>query len=128
MEYLMINYITIGTNDLDRARDFFDALFGEYCVPRVHDEERFSFYSDGQSPGVMVTRPYDGSPATVGNGSMVALQADVNDKVDAVYNKAISLGATCEGAPGPRGGGLSYGAYFRDLDGNKFAVINLLVG
>lgn len=124
----MINYITIGTNDLEKAKSFYDGLFGEYNIPRIHDEERFSFYSDGQSPGVMVTKPYDGKPATVGNGIMIALQADSDEKVDAVYNKAIELGASCEGAPGIRGEGVSYGAYFRDPDGNKFAIINLKVG
>ena len=124
----MINYISIGTNNLERARVFYDELFAEYGVPRIHDVERFSFYSNGASPGVMLTKPYNEQPATVGNGNMVALQADTNEQVDAVYKKAIELGASCEGEPGIRGDGLSYGAYFRDLDGNKLAVIHLLVG
>jgi predicted lactoylglutathione lyase len=124
----MINYITIGTNDLEHARSFYDELFGQYGVPRIHDDERFSFYSNGTSPGIMLTRPYNGEPATVGNGSMIALQAESAEQVDAVYQKAITLGASCEGEPGDRGEGTSYGAYFRDLDGNKIAVIHLLLG
>lgn len=118
----MINYVTIGTNDLDRARDFYDEIFAVLGVPRVHDDERFSFYSDGSGPGVMVTRPYDGEPATVGNGSMVALKADSNEQVDALYARALELGGRSEGEPGLRGDGVSYGAYFRDLDGNKLDV------
>jgi predicted lactoylglutathione lyase len=65
-----------------------------------------------------VTKPFDGNPATVGNGVMVALRMDSNEKVDALYRKAIELGAKDEGAPGPRGDGF-YAGYFRDPDGNK---------
>ena len=125
---MMINYLTIGTNDLERARAFYDAVFGEYGVPRIHDEERFSFYSNGEGPGIMVTKPYDGEPASVGNGAMVALTGESEEKVRAVYAKAIAAGASCEGEPGIRGDGVSYGAYVRDPDGNKLAVIHLLVG
>ena len=125
---MMINYLTIGTNDLDRARAFYDGLFAEYGVPRIHDTERFSFYSNGEGPGVMVTCPYDEQPASVGNGSMVALTGESEEKVQAVYNKALELGGSCEGEPGIRGDGISYGAYIRDPDGNKIAIIHLLVG
>jgi predicted lactoylglutathione lyase len=65
-----------------------------------------------------VTKPFDGNAATVGNGVMVALRMDSNEKVDALHSKAIELGAKDEGAPGPRGGGF-YAGYFRDPDGNK---------
>ena len=126
----MINYITIGTNDLDRARVFYDAIFAEFGVPRLHDDEegRFSFYSNGEGAGIMLTRPYDGQPATVGNGSMLALEGQSEERVQALYDKAIELGATCDGAPGIRGDGISFGAYVRDLDGNKLAFMHLLVG
>ena len=60
----------------------------------------------------------DGKPATVGNGMMVALAASSKEQVDAIYKKALELGGTDEGKPGPRGGNF-YAAYFRDLDGNK---------
>ena len=71
-----------------------------------------------KSPALSVTVPFDGKPATVGNGVMVALVMDSTDKVDALHAKALELGGTDEGAPGPRGDGF-YAAYFRDLDGNK---------
>ncbi len=70
------------------------------------------------TPGFGVMKPFDGKPATVGNGVMVALVVDSRDKVDALYKKAIALGGKDEGAPGPRGEGF-YAGYFRDLDGNK---------
>ena len=65
-----------------------------------------------------ITKPFDGNPATVGNGVMVALMVDSTDKVDALYAKAIELGGTDEGAPGARSDNF-YAGYFRDLDGNK---------
>ncbi|MEM1111302.1 MAG: VOC family protein [Pseudomonadota bacterium] len=123
----MISYITIGTNDLPQALAFYDELFAEWQVPRIHDTERFSFYANGEGPGVMVTLPYDEQSATVGNGNMVALSADNEEQVKAVYAKAIALGATCEGEPGIRGDGISFGAYFRDPDGNKLAVMHMKV-
>jgi predicted lactoylglutathione lyase len=70
------------------------------------------------TPALSVTQPFDRKAATVGNGVMVALNADSQEKVDALYKKAMELGATDEGAPGPRGDGF-YAGYFRDPDGNK---------
>ena len=70
------------------------------------------------TPALSVTEPFDGKAASVGNGVMVALQMESQAKVDAFYRRALELGATDEGAPGPRGPGF-YAGYFRDLDGNK---------
>jgi hypothetical protein len=68
-----------------------------------------------------VIRPFDGKPATVGNGVMVSLAMTTPAKVDTLYRLALSLGATDEGAPGERGDRI-YAAYFRDLDGNKLMI------
>jgi catechol 2,3-dioxygenase-like lactoylglutathione lyase family enzyme len=124
----MIGYATVGTNDLDRARGFFDALFGTIGARRILEFPQNGFTLYGTSlgrPGVAVTRPYDGGPATVGNGTMIALVMDSRAKVDAFHAKALDLGGADEGAPGlrgPDGDNAFYGAYFRDLDGNKFCV------
>jgi len=67
---------------------------------------------------VAIIKPFDGKPATVGNGVMVALAAASKAQVDAIHAKALALGGADEGAPGPRGPGF-YAGYFRDLDGNK---------
>ena len=115
----MIGYVTLGTNDLPRAADFYDALLGELGVKRFMETERFiAWAASPATPGIGVGRPYDGKPATVGNGVMVALIVDSIDKVRRLHEKALALGGKDEGAPGPRGEGF-YAGYFRDLDGNK---------
>lgn len=115
----MIGYVTLGTNDIKRAAAFYDALLGEIGAKRTMDFDSFIVWSNSKTaPGIALTKPYDGKAATVGNGVMVALAARSKEKVDAVYKKAIELGAKDEGKPGPRGEGF-YAGYFRDLDGNK---------
>src|SRR3989338_4023502 len=123
----MIGYVTVGTNDKDRAVKFFDELFKELNAGRVMETEQFTAYGkDMHSPGVGITIPFDRKPATVGNGTMVALKADSPQQVDRIYDKAIKLGAKDEGKPGPRGDGGFYAAYFRDLDGNKFNIFTFV--
>ena len=119
----MIGYVTIGTNDLDRAVKFYDELFGVMGASRfMEDPGKFVAWAVApDKPAISVTRPWDGNPATVGNGMMVALAADSKEMVDNIYNKALELGGTDEGPAGPRMEGF-YAGYFRDLDGNKLNV------
>jgi len=115
----MIGYTTLGTNDLPRAAAFYDELFAVIGVKRMMDFGRGYAWGTGMDkPGFGVMLPFDGQPATVGNGVMVALVVDSQDKVKALHAKALALGGKDEGAPGARGEGF-YAAYFRDLDGNK---------
>jgi catechol 2,3-dioxygenase-like lactoylglutathione lyase family enzyme len=124
----MIGYATIGTNDIDRARGFYDDLLGEIGARRVMEfpENGFTMYGTGsRSPGLAVTRPYNQEPATAGNGNMAAIAVDSRDKVDRLHARALELGGSDEGAPGlrgPDGERAFYGAYFRDLDGNKLCA------
>ncbi|WP_242096328.1 VOC family protein [Sphingomonas sp. CROZ-RG-20F-R02-07] len=124
----MIGYATLGTNDIERARTFYDGLIGALGGQRVleiPDARGFTMYGAGRDkPMLAITKPYDGAPATAGNGTMVALVAESREQVDSVHAKALALGATDEGAPGQRGPDSMklYGAYFRDPDGNKFFV------
>ena len=119
----MIGYVTIGTNDIDRATAFYDALFAEMGVGRLMEEGGAVGYGTGMDqPLVLVMRPHDGNAATVGNGMMVALQAGSPEAVARLHAKALELGAADEGAPGPRGEGF-YAGYFRDLDGNKLNFV-----
>jgi catechol 2,3-dioxygenase-like lactoylglutathione lyase family enzyme len=115
----MIGYITLGTNDLPRALKFYEELLSLLSAKVVYETDRSKAWStaEGQA-GLSICKPFDGKPATTGNGTMVALAVDSVEKVDALYKKAIELGARDEGAPGERFPGY-YGAYFRDLDGNK---------
>ena len=128
----MIGYVTLGTDDLDRARSYFDALFatiGAKRLMQLDDPGGFTMYGVAMNrPGVVVTRPYNGQPMHAGNGNMVALVMDSIEKVDAFHAKAIELGGSDEGAPGYRGDP-SFGyyfAYFRDPDGHKFAVFHIV--
>ena len=115
----MIGYATLGTNDLQRAARFYDALLGSIGAKRLMDYGSFIAWGTGPgSPMLAITVPFDKQPATVGNGVMVALHVDSKAKVDAVYKKALELGGKCAGPAGPRGDGF-YAGYFRDLDGNK---------
>jgi len=115
----MIGYVTLGTNDLSRGARFYDAIAKELGVGRMMETERFiAWGSPGGGAGIGLATPFDGNPATVGNGVMVALEAKDKAQVDRIHRLALSLGGKDEGAPGPRGEGF-YSAYFRDLDGNK---------
>jgi predicted lactoylglutathione lyase len=115
----MIGYVTLGTNDIERAAAFYDALLGGIGAKRMMEFPTFIMWSASPgAPGVAVIKPYDGKPATVGNGVMVALPAASKEQVAALHKKAMELGAKDEGAPGPRSEQF-YAAYFRDLDGNK---------
>lgn len=119
-EQRMIAYVTLGSNDLARAGKFYDALLGEIGAGRAMENERLIMWASGEGqPMVGVITPIDEKTATAGNGTMVALGAANPAAVDKLYAKAIELGATDEGAPGPRGDGAFYIGYFRDLDGNK---------
>ncbi|MBL8652262.1 MAG: VOC family protein [Sphingopyxis sp.] len=129
----MIGYVTMGADDLDRARGFYAALLGTIGASelmRLPDSDNgFTLYGTawGQ-PGIAVTKPYDGKPADRGNGHMAALVVDERTKVDALHAKALELGGSCEGPPGVRGeegDQAFYGAYFRDLDGNKLCAFRI---
>ena len=115
----MIGYVCLGTNDLKRAAAYYDKLFAEMGAKRIMDYDTFIVWGKGKgTPGLAITEPYNKMPATVGNGVMVAFDAGTPARVDAMYKKAIELGGSDEGPPGPRGDDY-YAAYFRDLDGNK---------
>ncbi len=120
----MLGYITLGTNDFDKATAFYDALLTELGGARMMENDNFIAWSSGGTSdcAVSITRPFDGKPASVGNGVMFALAANSADLVDKVYARAIELGATSEGKAGPRGDSGFYAGYFRDLDGNKLNV------
>ena len=118
----MIGYATLGTNDLPRATAFYDALLGVIGGKRFMDFGRgYAWGVSQDKPMLGIMTPFDGQPATPGNGTMVALMVDSKAQVDAVWRKALELGGKDEGAAGPRGEGF-YAGYFRDLDGNKLNV------
>jgi catechol 2,3-dioxygenase-like lactoylglutathione lyase family enzyme len=116
----MIGYVTVGTTDLARAAAFYDALLAGIGAKRFMQSDRFIAWGNAPTAaGFSVALPFDGKPASAGNGSMTAFAVDSHDKVDALYARAIELGATCEGKPGARSPQF-YAGYLRDQDGNKF--------
>lgn len=123
----MIGYLTLGSNDFERACQFYDALLAEIGAARTMAiDDRLVFWGkSARGPFLAVARPYDGEPASAGNGTMLALPVADQDQVHALHEKALSLGAVDEGAPGLRTNNF-YGAYFRDMDGNKLCVFTML--
>ncbi len=115
----MIGYITLGTNDLERGAKFYDELLSEIGAKRFMEDDTFIAWAVApDKPSIAITKPFNGESATIGNGVMVALAVENPQQVDALYAKAIELGATDEGPSGKRGESF-YAGYFRDLDGNK---------
>ena len=118
-----IGYVMAGTNDLERAVAFYDALLGGLGATRFIETDRAVSWSFGPgTTSLCATRPFAAGPATAGNGTMVALGLRNREEVDAAHARALELGATNEGDPGPRGTAGFYAGYFRDLDGNKLNV------
>jgi catechol 2,3-dioxygenase-like lactoylglutathione lyase family enzyme len=113
-----LSYITVGSNDLEKARAFYDDLLGSIGMKPLfeHPSGGRLYRGDGCMFGVL--GPYDGNPACIGNGMMGGFSFDTVEEVDAFHAKAIALGGADEGAPGARMP-KAYFAYFRDLDGNK---------
>ncbi len=120
----MIGYVTLGTNDMERAKKFYDAVLAGLGGTRTMASERMQGYGAGKGPMLAVIKPYDEKPATSGNGTMVSLAAPSRDVVNKVHADALANGAKDEGAPGLRGDTF-YGAYFRDFDGNKLCVFHM---
>lgn len=116
----MISYVTLGVSDLAAARKFYGDLLGELGAKTLLNMDRITFFGKSmQAPMLAVCIPFNQEAAAPGNGNMVSLAPGSKAAVDQLYHKAISLGATCDGAPGQRIPDMFYGAYIRDADGNK---------
>lgn len=118
----MIGYTSLGTADLQRSAVFYDAFFAELGAQQVMAMDDFIVWAtDAGGPAFSIHIPENGQPYSIGNGVMVALVSKSPAEVDRLYEKALELGGTDEGAPGYRAEGF-YAAYFRDLDGNKLNI------
>ncbi len=124
----MLGYTTIGVNDMDRAVGFYDALLSEVGAKRLMDMDRIKFYGTAPDQAMLaICIPHNEEPQSAGNGNMIAIPGGSRDGVDKLYAKAMELGATDEGEPGERMP-VFYGAYVRDLDGNKLCFFEMTLG
>ncbi len=122
----MFLYITLGTNDLAAAKRFYDVVMPTLgLMLRTNRAEEVGYGAPApERIRFWLTRPYDGKPATVGNGSMPAFAAESRSVVDAFHAAGIAAGGTDEGAPGLRPFGADfYACYLRDPDGNKLSAV-----
>ena len=130
----MIAYATVGTNDIEKARVFYDRILAPLGVSVIMEgktptggKPMVAYGTALDKPMLIVCGPYNGESATVGNGSMVALQCNSAEDVKKVHATALDLGAANEGDPGPRGDNSGfYCGYFRDLDGNKLNAFTMV--
>jgi catechol 2,3-dioxygenase-like lactoylglutathione lyase family enzyme len=119
----MLSHAMFGSNDLPRAVAFYDAVLGLLGAKQVATFGTTVVWGV-DAPQLAVGAPFDGQPASHGNGTMIAFTAPTRDLVDQVHAKALAMGGSDEGAPGLRGPEANgfYAAYFRDPDGNKLCV------
>jgi catechol 2,3-dioxygenase-like lactoylglutathione lyase family enzyme len=126
----MFGYTMYGTNDLPRAKSFYDTTLAAIGAKRLMEfpTGAVAYGTSFDKPMFAIGAPYDGAPASVGNGAMMAIVVDERAKVDALHAAAMAAGGKDEGAPGVRGDDgpqAFYGAYFRDPDGNKFCAFRI---
>jgi catechol 2,3-dioxygenase-like lactoylglutathione lyase family enzyme len=125
----MFSYVSLGTRDLVRSVAFYDACLAPLGHARIEDYDpdarSAAWGTDDPGPHLWVTEPFDGRPASVGNGTMVSFMASTREAVDAFYTAALEQGGTDEGPPGlrPHYGPSFYAAYVRDPDGNKLNAV-----
>lgn len=120
-------YLTLGTSDVARAARFYDAALAPLgLIRRATEDSEVGYGLPGDHrTRIWVTQPFDGNPASVGNGSMLALVAPSQQAVQDFHAAALAAGGSDEGAPGLRPYGPAfYAAYVRDPDGNKLSAVH----
>ena len=113
---MKLDYCVLGTNNMKKAISFYDSLFEETELNQVLTTDRMTFWQC-EDFAFAIAEPFDGEPATNGNGTMIGLNVGSSEEVERLYAKALSLGGSCEGEPGQRGP--KFSTYVRDLDMNK---------
>lgn len=116
----VISHVSIGTNDYEKARAFYDAVMPTVGASVLMEHPNAAAYGR-KFPEFWVATPHDGEPASIGNGFHIGFIADNKEQVHAFYDAAIAAGATCDGPPGPRPlyGEPYYGCFVRDPEGHK---------
>ncbi len=119
----IFTHVTVGTNDLAKARLFYDGVLAPLGYKRLNDlGENGSIWGES-APEFLVLKPANGNPATIANGGTISFRAPNRAAVAAFHKAALAAGGVDEGAVGPRGWAPNaYAGYARDLDGNKIAA------
>ena len=121
----MINYITLGSNDVAADAPFFDTLVAHLGGKRLMELPHGIIWgTQFGAPSIGLLKPFNKETASVGNGTMVALNAKSREEVDSTWKLALANGGADEGAPGERMPGF-YAAYFRSPTGHKFAITKM---
>ncbi len=127
----ILSHVSVGTNDYEKAKAFYSTLLGTVGCSVIEDLAEYKCISFGKKyPEFWVGQPMNNEPATPGNGVHVSFLVDSKELVNAFHAKALELGATDNGAPGPRehyGAGY-YGAFVIDPDGNKIEAMHWTEG
>jgi predicted lactoylglutathione lyase len=113
---MKLDYCVLGTNNVEDSIKFYNSLFEETELNQVLSTDRMTFWQC-EDFAFAIAIPFDGEPASHGNGTMIGLNVGSTEEVEKLYSKALKLGGTCEGKPGQRGP--KFSAYVRDLDRNK---------
>ncbi len=122
----IFTHVVVGTNDLEAARAYYDAVLGTLGIKRVMNMDAASMWGV-EGPEFMVTVPINGKPASAANGGTISFLAPSRDAVNQFHKAALANGGTDEGAPGPRPiTPDAYAAYVRDLDGNKICAFSFV--
>jgi len=131
----MFTYVCLGTNNLERASRFYDAVLGALGLSRCDVSQEpdwegwvgWGTYERGgrNEAALWLCEPFNGAPASTGNGTMVAIRANSWRQVDQFHSAALTNGGSSEGEPGlrPQYDADFYAAYVRDPDGNKVAAV-----
>ena len=119
-----MDYFVFGTNDMKAAVKFYDTLFEQTAFKQTFATDRMTFWQgEDEDSAFAIAIPFDGEPATHGNGTMLGFRLASIDEVKRLHDKAIELGGSCEGEPNQRGP--RYSAYVRDLDKNKLCFSSM---
>lgn len=121
----MFSHVTIGSRDPDSAAAFYDAVLGTLNIPVFFKAPNLASYGTATGPKVFILQPFNGAAPVPSNGGHVAFLAQTRAQVDAFHAKALELGGSDEGPPGPRPHYHPnyYGAYVRDPEGNKLQAV-----
>lgn len=116
----IISHVSIGTNQYNKARPFYDAVLATLDIVIIMEHPGAVAYGR-QYPEFWLCVPHDAQTASVGNGFHMGFIATNKEQVHKFYDAALAAGASCDGPPGPRPlyGEPYYGCFVRDLDGHK---------